>query len=66
VSVAGDMAAVTCTENVLTGTGPGAGGVTGDAPFRGGRARAVNVFTRADGRWRMWLHQASPVGSDVL
>jgi hypothetical protein len=26
----------------------------------------VNVFTRADGRWRLWLHQASPVVSDVL
>ncbi len=62
VSVAGDVAAVTCTENVLTGTG----GQVEDAPFRGGRARAVNVFTKVDGRWRMWLHQASPVGSDVL
>ncbi len=62
VSVAGEVAAVTCTENVLTGTG----GQAEEAPFRGGRARAVNVFTKAGGRWRMWLHQASPVGSDVL
>jgi ketosteroid isomerase-like protein len=61
VSVDGEVAAVTCTENVLTGTG----GQSEDAPFRGGRARAVNVFTKVDGRWRLWLHQASPVGSDV-
>jgi ketosteroid isomerase-like protein len=62
VTVTGDTAALTCTENVLTGTGEAAG----EAPFRGGRARALNVFTRVDGRWRMWLHHAGPVGSDVL
>jgi ketosteroid isomerase-like protein len=62
VTVTGDTAAVTCTENVLTGTGAGAE----DAPFRGGRAAAVNILTKVHGRWRMWLHQASPVGSDLL
>jgi ketosteroid isomerase-like protein len=72
VTVAGEVAAVSCTENVLTSTGAtgrvggGVGGGAEEAPFRGGRARAVNVFTRVDGRWRMWVHQASPVGSDVL
>ena len=62
VTVTDDTAVVTCAENILTG----AGSQAGDAPFRGGRARAVNVFTRVDGRWRVWLHQASPVGSDLL
>jgi ketosteroid isomerase-like protein len=66
VTVTDEVAAVSCTENVLTGTGGGTGRRAEEAPFRGGRARAVNVFTRVDGRWRMWLHQASPVGSDVL
>jgi ketosteroid isomerase-like protein len=66
VTVADDVAAVTCTENVLTSTGTGTGGQAAEAPFRSGRARAVNAFTRVDGRWRMWLHQASPVGSDLL
>ena len=66
VTVTAGTAAVSCTENVLTGTGGGSGRGAEEAPFRGGRARAVNVFTRVDGRWRMWLHQASPVGSDVL
>jgi ketosteroid isomerase-like protein len=65
VTVTGDTAAVTCTENVLTAGGSG-GGEGADTPFRGGRARAVNIFTRAAGRWRMWLHHASPVGSDLL
>jgi ketosteroid isomerase-like protein len=64
VTVTGDTAAVSCTENVLTGAGTGR--EAEEAPFRGGRAHAVNVFTRVDGRWRMWLHQATPVGSDVL
>lgn len=57
VSVAGDVAAVTCTENILT---------AGDeqlAEFRGGKARAMNVFRREPEGWRMWIHQASPVGS---
>ena len=62
VTVTGATAAVTCTENVLTGGGPGAG----SASFRGGRAQAVNVFTKVDGRWRVWLHEAAPVGSDLL
>jgi ketosteroid isomerase-like protein len=65
VTVADGVAAVSCTENVLTGAGTG-GPTAGEAPFRGGRARAVNVFTNVGGRWRMWLHQAAPVGSDVL
>jgi ketosteroid isomerase-like protein len=55
VSVLGDVAAVTCTENVLTGADRGA--------FRGGKAQALNAFTRTEGGWRLWLHQASPVGS---
>ena len=56
VTVAGDVAAVTCTENILT-----AGEET--QAFRGGKAQALNVFTKERGGWRLWLHQASPVGS---
>jgi ketosteroid isomerase-like protein len=57
VSLQGDVAAVTCTENILT---PGDEQTTG---FRGGKAQALNVFTREEAGWRMWIHQASPVGS---
>ncbi len=61
VTVTGDLAAVTLTENVLTAQE----GQPTDS-FHGGRARAVNVLVRTAGGWRMWLHQAAPVGSDDI
>ena len=64
VSVQGDVAVVTCTENILT-AGEERRGAEG-AAFRGGKAQAMNVFTREKAGWRMWIHQASPVGSDVI
>jgi ketosteroid isomerase-like protein len=57
VSLDGALAAVTCSENILTAGDEQAGG------FRGGRALALNVFVREQAGWRMWIHQASPVGS---
>jgi ketosteroid isomerase-like protein len=54
-----DVAVVTCTENVLT-AGPDQTG-----SFRGGKAVALNVFTRRPEGWRLWIHQAAPVGSDT-
>ncbi|HET7735550.1 MAG TPA: nuclear transport factor 2 family protein [Nocardioidaceae bacterium] len=58
VSVDGDCATVTCTENVLTGD---------DNPnvFGGGRAVATNVFLRKGEDWRLWVHHASPVLSET-
>jgi ketosteroid isomerase-like protein len=60
VVVSGEIAVVTCAENVLTdlpreeseeGTG-----------FAGGRAEATNVFRRVpDGRWLLFAHHSSPV-----
>ncbi|WP_394289182.1 nuclear transport factor 2 family protein [Microbacterium sp.] len=58
VTVHGDVAAVTLDENVLV-----AGEDTPAGMFQGGGTRAVNVFTKVGGQWRMWLHQASPVVS---
>jgi len=57
VSLHGDLAAVTCTENILTA------GEGQTSSFHGGKAQALNVFTREATGWRMWIHQASPVGS---
>ncbi len=57
VSVSGDVAAVTCHENILTPADEET------ASFRGGQAQALNVFTREEDGWRLWIHQASPVGS---
>jgi uncharacterized protein (TIGR02246 family) len=59
VSVHGDVATVSCMENVLT-----ADEHTADTTFVGGRAVATNVFVRADDTWRLWTHHASPVISD--
>jgi ketosteroid isomerase-like protein len=59
VSVAGDTAALTCTENILTGEDR-------SEAFRGGRARALTVFKRSATGWRVWIHQAAPVGSEHI
>jgi uncharacterized protein (TIGR02246 family) len=58
VSVLGDVASVTCTENVLT-----ADESTDEGSFAGAKAVATNVFVRTDGGWRLWIHHASPVMS---
>ena len=55
VSVRGDIASVTCTENVLTA------GEVADAAFTGARAVATNVFCHTSEGWRLWIHHASPV-----
>jgi ketosteroid isomerase-like protein len=54
--VVGDVASVTCTENVLS--------ASQDTPigaFAGGHATATNVFRRTSHGWRLWVHHASPV-----
>lgn len=56
--VEGDLAIVTCTENVLSSEGD-------DDPLGAGRALTTNSFIRFEGRWLMWLHHASPVLSDL-
>lgn len=56
--VEGDLAVVTCTENVLSSSGAG-------QPLGAGRAVTTNGFVRVEGRWRMWLHHASPVLTDT-
>jgi hypothetical protein len=54
--VVGDMATVTCTENVLSAAPDTPVGV-----FAGGHATATNVFRRTSEGWRLWVHHASPV-----
>ena len=51
VSVAGDTAVVSCTENVLTSV----------ADMNGGTVVATNVFRRRSGGWRLVVHHGSPV-----
>ena len=48
--VRGDVAWVTCDENILGGDGPG-----------GGTVAALNLFVRTPAGWRMVAHHAGPV-----
>lgn len=54
--VVGDVASVTCSENVLA-----AGADTPVGSFAGGSAAATNVFRRTSAGWQLWIHHASPV-----
>jgi ketosteroid isomerase-like protein len=60
VRVGGDVAVVTCAENILTGVEDHAGSPAG---FAGGRVVATNVFRRTTGGWRLWVHHASPIAA---
>jgi ketosteroid isomerase-like protein len=60
VSVLGDTAMVTCTENILSGGPAEEDGSAG--PLVGGLVVATNVFRRTeDGSWKVWSHHGSPV-----
>ena len=59
VSLNGDVAAVTCRENILTAADSGPHGLQ-RRPRRG----AQRVRPPPDG-WRLWLHQAAPVVSEA-
>lgn len=60
VSVHGDTALVSCTENILSGGPAEDDGSAG--PLVGGLVVATNVFRRVEGgRWKVWSHHGSPV-----
>ncbi|MFF9473306.1 nuclear transport factor 2 family protein [Streptomyces roseolus] len=59
ISLAGDTALVTCTENILSG-GPAEDGAE-LGPLVGQLVVATNAFRRTPGGWRIWSHHASPV-----
>ncbi|MFK0214255.1 nuclear transport factor 2 family protein [Streptomyces sp. NPDC090298] len=63
VSLAGDTALVTCTENILSG-GPAEDGAE-LGPLVGQLVVATNVFRRTPAGWRVWSHHASPVLGDT-
>ncbi|GHA31991.1 3-dehydroquinate dehydratase [Streptomyces tauricus] len=60
VSVTGDTALVTCTENILSG-GPPPEDSDELGPLVGQLVVATNVFRRTSDGWKLWSHHASPV-----
>lgn len=56
VVVVGDLAVVSCAENITAQAEDGVGVAS---------AHATNVFRRHDDRWRMLVHHASPVPVDL-
>ncbi|WP_405142571.1 nuclear transport factor 2 family protein [Sphaerisporangium sp. NBC_01403] len=54
-TVIGDVAVLTCAENILTAAD------TEDATFAAGRVVATNTFVRTPAGWRLWFHHGSPV-----
>ncbi|MFF7335231.1 nuclear transport factor 2 family protein [Streptomyces sp. NPDC090306] len=62
VSVTGDTALVTCTENILSGGPAPEGDELG--PLIGQLVVATNVFRRTSDGWKLWSHHGSPVLSE--
>jgi ketosteroid isomerase-like protein len=62
-TVDGDVAVVTCAENILTGMpeAPELSTALAATALSGGRVAATNVFRRTASGWRLWVHHASPV-----
>ncbi|WP_028799068.1 nuclear transport factor 2 family protein [Streptomyces sp. 142MFCol3.1] len=60
VSVAGDTALVTCTENILSGA-PAPEDSDELGPLVGQLVVATNAFRRTAEGWKLWSHHASPV-----
>ncbi|WP_320776505.1 nuclear transport factor 2 family protein [Streptomyces sp. CRN 30] len=60
VSVTGDTALVTCTENILSGGPPPEDGDE-PGPLVGQLVVATNVFRRTHDGWKLWSHHGSPV-----
>jgi ketosteroid isomerase-like protein len=60
VELAGDVAVLTCVENILTAMDPNNPAANPDS-FAGAKAVATNVFRRTDDGWRLWVHHGSPV-----
>ncbi|GAA1311952.1 nuclear transport factor 2 family protein [Streptomyces sanglieri] len=59
ISMTGDTALVTCTENILSGGPAEDGNALG--PLVGQLVVATNVFRHTPDGWKLWSHHGSPV-----
>lgn len=59
-TVDGDLAVVTCEENILTAVADPDGSLSESA-----RVVSTNVFRRRPAGWRLWAHHGSPVLSPM-
>jgi ketosteroid isomerase-like protein len=67
VELAGDVALVTCTENILSSGEAEEEGELG--PLVGGKVVTTNLFRRTADGWRIWSHHGSPIltsGDDAV
>lgn len=65
-SIDGDVAVVTCDENILAAGEPAAAAGGDDrSPMQAAAVATTNVFRRRGDAWRLWLHHGSPVLSTV-
>jgi ketosteroid isomerase-like protein len=59
VAVAGEVAVVTCVENIITAADDDS--ESESTAFAGAKGVATNVFRRTDSGWRLWVRHGSPV-----
>lgn len=57
-TVLGNVAVLTCAENILTAADAED---VGDTGFAAGRVVATNTFVKTANGWRLWHHHGSPV-----
>ncbi|MGQ0629744.1 MAG: nuclear transport factor 2 family protein [Sporichthyaceae bacterium] len=65
--IGGDVAVLTCVENILTAADSGDDDTDAgtDAPFAGAKGVATHVFRRTPAGWKLWVRHGSPVISGM-
>lgn len=59
LALAGEIAVVTCVENIITAADDDSGSES--TAFAGAKGVATNVFRRTPTGWRLWVRHGSPV-----
>jgi ketosteroid isomerase-like protein len=64
LSLAGDVAVLTCVENIITAADDDSDAGGDLSSFEGAKGVATNVFRRTEDGWRLWVRHGSPVLSE--